>query len=886
MDTHSSSQQHPPTVRPRWAAAVACALLLVALTPTIGGRAAARASGQPLSIVGSFFPVPPPGEAKESYAETVNLFPEPATRRMFVVDPNIQGRVVAYDLDRLTPVGQPFNHDGQLMAAMADRDGTLLASFTAQLTIRLDWFKATQAGVSRIASIPLPRLTGYHVQGLYRAPGSPLVWLLSEPTGAAPNFPQAKGVVVTQIDLRKAAVDWDHDIPDCDHTTQPVADLTPSVGMGYVDRALLFGCAPDTSVSPRGVGQLDLLLRGAHLDEGADPGAFVLHPMIGDISAHQSVFDPASGRLVLSAASPSEVSARVFDGHTSRFVGSVTIGESSSPSLMGIDQVTGRVYAVGTVSGVASGADVRGTPAQASFNMKGYSKDPRSSPGSPAYVQATKGLPVDPLTRRLFLTYNSGHGILVVRDNVPPWSPPPVADLDANTTDIDEAPGRTTAVVSGAAQGFGAAYRDIGGTGALYTNFVAGGDASTSKIGGGTRYLQSAYLARLTFSNGEAAAGAIGAVPDDGETRADLAGTQPSDPTDPERKPVTIPDGDGDPSNDQVIGPLVNWPYQPASCADFGDDAADASVDGARVSCNAAGSTAGALATSRRTDVGPVSIGSAEISAVSRREAKRGTVTTVRSVARGISVLDGALTIGSVEAIAEAAARGRPGTTSASWTRKVTDVVILGERVCTDDCDLDRLAPRINAAFAGRLVVEFPDALLEATKGGYEAAVRRSSIDQLQEMLVNEQPPTRIEIPAMVMSLTTDNIKASRLLVQFAAVEAEARYGITPAGPDDAGIAADLTAAATLGGDVSGPLLGLPASSSLDALPVAVSGPARHRRGGLLSSIPLSGRLVVNGLRRASGLLPMWAVLLLPVYLSARRRQLATRASLQIRAHA
>src|SRR5205085_878140 len=96
-------------------------------------------------------------------------------------------------------------------------------------------------------------------------------------------------------------------------------------------------------------------------------------------------------------------------------------------------------------------------------------------------------------------------------------------------------------------------------------------------------------------------------------------------------------------------------------------------------------------------------------------------------------------------------------------------------------CNTDVVAAAINAAFPGRMRLDFPQpdaALAKGSPGGYEALVQRRADQQVQEVQLNEQPADRVEVPGMVVTAYQDNYVPSRTIAYLGGVEAEAYYGI------------------------------------------------------------------------------------------------------------
>lgn len=874
-----------PLRRPIAALASLCALLALSV---MGSLVPARGQTDPAKIIATFkATAAPPGYSGDYTTQELSMFAEPGTRRLYVYGP-VQRWLVAYSLDSLAPLapGLVVPDAGTVTAALPDHDGSLFMAFSLPGSNgSVSQFTVTPAGTQRLSTFSLPSLANREVWAMYRAPRSPYLWLLSaafKPTGET----RVPGLRLTQVDLRDNTNNWNHDVPaeTCPYPLHEPANWFPNTGLGLVDGGLYFGCASPrypfagpSAVPPpitRGVGRLDLVEENGELR----PGEFSIFTAPADLAAGNGFFDPGSGRFVVIGYSPATngTAAFVFDASRHRYVGGIAIqADQASGFAMGFNSAIGRFYAIAP-NGL-TGADIRATPPQQGYRAKGFEFDPQversSSQPSPVF-----GIVTDPRTGRFFIRY-ANKNTYVVQDNVPPFVEPSRRDPDANTVDIPEEAGKTEATYSGGAQGYGASYKFVGGTHSLLANTI-NIDTSSIPLTSGTRELRTAYLNRLRLTNGEASAGAITAMPDDGESSADLARTTPRNPD--TQEPLTHPDPN-DPSDrekDSEFGQLVNWPYQGASCADFGDDPSDATAGDAKVACNVGTKLAMGDAVSRATDVGAFSVERSEFSSRSIRDPKRGVVTNVTSVAKGVAVAGGLLHIGEVHVSAVASANGRKGGASVVYERTVRDVFLDGQRLCDDRCDVDAISETINNRLVGRVHVEFPEVDAVATKGGYQAVIRRHPIDQQEEVFFNEQRSDRIEVPAMVISVIQDNIKPLRMIGQFAAVQAEATYGISRIGAvvDDVDdhlldAIADSVNGPVFGGGTAGGDGGGAGFGAVGGDGASLGGDA----GGLLSR---PGRFIVNGVRLAAQLLPIWAVLLIPVYLSARRWLLLQRARL------
>ena len=199
--------------------------------------------------------------------------------------------------------------------------------------------------------------------------------------------------------------------------------------------------------------------------------------------------------------------------------------------------------------------------------------------------------------------------------------------------------------------------------------------------------------------------------------------------------------------------------------------------------------------------------------------------------------------------------------------------------LCRSPCDLQKVATAINSAFPGRLRVDFPQAdatLAKGSPGGYEAVVQRTTGQQVQEVSLNEQDADRVEVPGMVVTVFEDNTVPSRTIAYLGGVEAEAYYGIYLLGADSGGVGAPGSATGAPGQQA-----GTPASSALKPLPASLptlqSPTLATAPTGVFGRVGHGLQILANGIGRFFRVFGVWLLLLIPVYLSARRWALLSR---------
>ncbi|HVF73769.1 MAG TPA: hypothetical protein VM938_01870 [Acidimicrobiales bacterium] len=760
------------------------------------------------------------------------------------------GEVVMYNLDSLEPITVRTAIGAPDASTVDPATGDLVAAFAGPGGSSIRVFRLTGTTVAEQARVDLATTlpASQRVFTVALADQGRRAFLLSmvdpvyQPSsGYETASAQAGTVTITSVDLVNRRGEWSEAVPGC---SLPVTANT-APGLGYVaeTNSVYFGCtAPNAQVVkyppvPTGVGRLVL----------GTTRTFELFPRAGDYLNTDSVFDPGSGRLLLaSSTSGAGVSVYAFDGRSNSWVGSIAVGDSIGQ--IGIDAEHGRLYTLS--AGGLLAADTRSTPVSQGRASPSFSND-KLGPAQKRHIA------VDERTGRVFLGYVQDE-ILVAEDRAPHFVPPRAPDADANTKQVDERPGVTGANYGGAAQAFGARYRFVGGYDSLRFNVVPVDiNQQVVPLGPGTREISGAPARSIGLRNEGADASASGGERDVSNTGKDL----------------------------QQGG--AEWPFREARCIDLGDKPVSVSEPGASVECEA-GSKATASASSGQSQLsGPglaVGLGSSNTTSDVRIDGDRGVVSTVTANASGISILGGVLKFGGVEVTATAQAHGRAGTAKSTFTRRVRDVSMNGQRLCSEQCDEEAVARAINASFVGVLRVDFPrpDPGKLGSPGGYEAVVRIRPEEHLEAVSLNEQGDDRIEVPGMVVSLVSDNTRPSRTIFQFAGAAVEARYGIYLLGSGGG----ELDSPGSLGGSATD-------AAGLDVALDAFLGGGNPNGTTPLGAAPISDdddpprglaalgwAYLRNALPETIALLLVWSILLAPVYLSARRRMLLERSVL------
>ena len=808
----------------------------------------------------------PPGTTPGDFTGSAQLYADSPNRILYAIS-GAHRWLAAFDLDDYSPLGTGAAVSGVLTAVHVD-PGTRsimvgLRDPSSQLS-RVDVFVPAPAGLSKAVSIIIPSVVegestvGTQIIGLARAPKSAVAWALLDRPSLVANA-QGGGVFVAEFSLVTSTVHWVYRSERCAASIHAHPQIPAA--LGFVDGGLLFGCGNPVAADvgrppvPRGVGRL-ALKAAPEAGTTPKPGAFELFEHAGDFSRGDSHFDPVAGRLMLSAYAPVTGGTTVyaFDGRARAFVGGVSAGRVEV-TQSGIDPVRGRAY---LLSGASTAglvlADLRPTPVSQGANVPALHARSGQAPTS-------SHIAVDAARRRIFLKYSGSQEFVVVEDRLPSYVPLAGSDPDANTIDVDEAPGKTDRDYSGSAQAFGSWSRQIGGLQALLVNILA--DPGTYPVSAGTREHRGAYLSRLTLANDEASASATTADVDRANSKSDIGRTKPPDELDPEAEPV------------------AEWPFEDARCIDFGNSPSTDEDDTGRaiVECDAAEQRADAQAASVGTDVSGSLIGDSSVEAETRLDAEKGMFTKVIANSSGISLAGGRLKIGEVEHEAQAWARGAPGTTGTKWRRDVRSVVLDGALICEKECDSAAVASAVNERLGDLLEIQFPEPSETRTPGGYQASVQAQYFDHLEDVAFNEQPEDRVEVPGVRILLKQDGVKPGRTLIDLAGVEAEARYGISLLGGgavEGGGTGdRDLDPLQRLG-EPSGPVVGVPDTTGR---PDAASPRGRRGRPGGGGQGTNPGELLLNGIGRFVDILPIWLTLLIPIYLSARRWLLLQRSA-------
>ncbi|HEX9775626.1 MAG TPA: hypothetical protein VGB83_08595 [Actinomycetota bacterium] len=281
------------------------------------------------------------------------------------------------------------------------------------------------------------------------------------------------------------------------------------------------------------------------------------------------------------------------------------------------------------------------------------------------------------------------------------------------------------------------------------------------------------------------------------------------------------------------------WPWRGVACLDFSDerieDSSSAGDSTSSVLCDRGKSLAQAETTADPWHLNNgeglrIGFGDASFVTTSHKDALLGTVTEATSTVHGLRLRIkgfGSLRIGAIEASARTFAHGRPGTNGAGWERTFEDVVLrdgagdvlLSCQVVKDGlqaqatevgvdpeaavagvedelqgnddlailparsvdtpgaCSPDRVIRQINSLFESQVRFRLPEAEMTVTPKGAYAGVSKPEADHQTDLSTNNL--NSLAVPAIEATVFNDGNEKSRLVVQFAAIQASAQYGIS-----------------------------------------------------------------------------------------------------------
>ena len=780
-------------------AVLAVSFSLVALPPTPAADAADTGlQGRQLEY---------PASAQYGYVAGI----DPKTRLLYaaVQDPAPNYRIAAYDLSMPVPRIVQMSGPGVTNAGLFSPYRVVIDSERKRMLVITT--KDT-AGRSNIDVIDLETLTltttwdlntivpGFFTTGFTYDKTADRLYLVGEFTesgnvgsvnSVAGTQPVPQGTAVVALDAETGAFVWANPMPKCDIVLDG-ATTGAMVALSRIRRALYVFCVGG-SAAYQPTGQNGLLRMDISDQAGAPavtafPSEFF--PVSGTYAENSyrsgvAAFDPDSERFFAQSLATRTPGTWVFDGLRDSWVGFIAAPDNSN-EYYGLNPTTGRYYMAGNPhhggSGYVTVSDGRSTPtAQGTVYTDIYVKGQMIA---------------DPATNRVFMpsVWADGvdefnlpiikYGLLMLRDDSQGIVPLPEVDLDKLTRDLPD--DKALLQFSAGASGFGARYTVIGGWESVYDRistrlFPQAKDSlgsNPAELSYGDRGLTFAAAPAVDIRPSGASATAAGGSIDQA-SRSDRQDKTPQEARDAEVPVTSLADG--------------------LTCLDGGGErqertAGNGDPERVTVVCDLDKlSASGSASFGENINGGGQSLGASSFSTRTFRDARRGVVTETTAVARGISLHDpsgkGSIAIKRVTAVATTVANGRPGSTQATWERTVEGAVVTdgGEaqrpRSCTTTITAGRKArssgdcAQLERALNGvstRLQVRFPMPRLTATPRGAFARVEEQETDYLNSLTTNNDQSRAI--PALEVVLYNDGPEKGRLLVQMAAIDANATF--------------------------------------------------------------------------------------------------------------
>jgi hypothetical protein len=434
----------------------------------------------------------------------------------------------------------------------------------------------------------------------------------------------------------------------------------------------------------------------------------------------------------------------VFDLVHRSFVGQIAAGERNLLGA-GVNPTTGRVY-VGINGAVLVSTD-RGVeiPQATAFDAPVATGAIAALPNTNRIVVPVEG----PNASIQYVVFEDGLG------------------ADAFAADVFDDPRSLDAVrteepqYSSDAQAFGMRIRQLGGLNAALQNVAPlGGNywrdpGNLTGLKDGNRDVTFAAVLRAHLGEGEASASSVAADPD-ANTASDYLTVA--------KQTGALPEA---------------WPYEPASCRDFGAGDEPSSAQEATASCRFGREVVAAATFSADslpgvpTPDGTITVGFASSRAELRLDPVRGLVTTSVAEARDV-VIGSSATIGRVASEASASAAGKKAGAAASYHRTFENVTAGDFFSCTMQCDPNAVLAALTAALGTQVQVELPAFEAIATPGGAHGHAFREPWQHQEDVAVSSQDPTEQHIPALRIQYVNDSTLASRVIMDFAATKADA----------------------------------------------------------------------------------------------------------------
>lgn len=601
----------------------------------------------------------------------------------------------------------------------------------------------------------------------------------------------------------------------------------------------------------------------------------------GPIEIVSSIVDEPAGRLHLITSTGEDW---VFDAGLGGFVGVLALGPGKyQPGFaLGLDRVSGRMYIRSGSFGLGF-LEGRQTPVPQAVIF------PERLPSKLAELYSQEVIAVDGARNRIFALPGSGGSIEGSRRalayeiwGVPPAiALPPPRNPDANTIDIVERPGVTTASLSASSSGYGIRVRLAGGVAKVVpslttSNGSVGGSVwrtTRSKCGYTDREFAAGRVAEAKLASGSSRAVALNFSLDNSTQQNMLAPSQ----CDLESSFVpwkgvfgTLP---ADQSARVERAAAHEWKPGYARCSSPGtppeSSPGELPAGKAEATCPEADTAQPLVATAVGEVEGPVVTGSGYTTTVLYRDAERGVVSRTESRVTGLQIM-GEAKIGEIRSVAESWAGGRPGT--AASKRIITFSHFVGsDGTRCGSCDIDTVLTSLNAIFVGKAAFRKgaePDPFLfRGSPGGAQSAVQKSDVQVASDQALTGDQSA--EIPALEMTVSNDSYDwgRARQVYQFAGVKTAATYNIS--------LLADMPIAAADRQYTPKPGLQIsitqPESSGHGNLSLA---PPPVGQDGLPSVPERVAGILLRSARAAARMGSAWLLFLSPLLVSGRRRRL------------
>lgn len=592
-------------------------------------------------------------------------------------------------------------------------------------------------------------------------------------------------VVLSQIAAKDGASMWSYVVPGCNKIPVFSAARFP-IGHSLREPVIYFACLRVVGVPVASYNPGQPLGVRVNLDRDGKPAGVEQIAVSGAVQT--SAIDPERDLLYILSPQPGTLGAWVIDVRHRVVLGIASTAPASAKSGAS-DAATGRFY-------MATADEIN------PFGLVSIDAGTQPLPQPDRFTNVRRltaaSMTVDPSTQRILVmqrTENERMGTVeydwvVFRDERSLVSAPE-ADPDSNTVDVPEQAGVTDTLYSGAASGFGARLLVPGGlNGAernLFPDLIFG--TIPTLLQGGAPDVHLGRIESTLLSQDEASSHAIGAQRD-GNTETNRHTL--THPRVQDREINERCEGEGSTRTCSEIVD-VQWPYVPAECRVFGapNDIPSASRPGSSVTCSRTSVEARAFGDGalipEQPELPAIRIGRAWATTSIVRDRVRGIVATAHSVATDVTVGD-LVSIARIESTAETWARGRRGTAGGRFVRTIEgarissgDGTVVYSCSSKETCDPADVIGAANLALGPRIHLSLPrpdGRFSGGTPGGFQAVVQRDPWEHLQEVAMNDEDRSRVEVPALELIADLAHSTRLRAVLQLAAVEADAHYGI------------------------------------------------------------------------------------------------------------